>query len=186
YTSLFRSRAPPSGVTVNFTVRRSGGRPQVSRRGTCKCVRAGSGLLWRWGRGPTTGFRGGRAAGGGSSSDGPDGRCGGRGFDRSESLESIEAGGDRGNLVGGPVPCADGLDVLVEQALVGPLRPLGETGHVVALEARSLPIDLEGGVGVPACQPVPDEAIDRVHEPAVLACAGAEPQRLAELFVRDG
>ena len=50
-------REPPSGVTVNFTATTEREVAQVPRRGTCKCVRAGSAGPTRRVR-PVADFRG--------------------------------------------------------------------------------------------------------------------------------
>ena len=97
-TTLAMSRGPPpSGVIVNFIAGLTGTVPQVPRRGTCQCVRAGfvlrkhrSGARAGWLRDGVQGWRG-------SSSEGLARWRAGVGV-----LEPVEAGGG----VGGPGPAA--------------------------------------------------------------------------------
>jgi hypothetical protein len=121
--------APPSGVMLNLTAAASReDAPQVSRRETCKGVRAGSvgwGRRWR--------ARGGRGPGG---VGGPGGRswleAEAAGDGGAAVLEVVEAGGDAGGVEGlvgveGPVGVGEGepVEVRAEQPVVDLAGPPG-------------------------------------------------------------
>ncbi len=147
-------REPPSGVTANFTTRPGRERPQVSRRGTCKCVTSGSGLRGRQGRALPVSWRGGRDGGGRSSSAGPGPDGQGCRFDGSGALEPVEASGDGGDLRPGVPGPGELSHVGVEEAFVRPSGPLGEPLEVVGCQAGRSEVHVEGAaLLVPGARP---------------------------------
>src|SRR5690606_33631539 len=123
-TRAVSARPPPNGVTVNFTTDRHPENQQVSRRETCKWVRARSAVLRAESGRRRWGFRRGRAGGGGSSSEGILNDCRGCGCSVVAVLDTVQSSGGSSDLrlvFREPVEL---LEVGVEEPSVRVPRPL--------------------------------------------------------------